>query len=75
MNFLVVNVSKNLLKIKTCHAILKHAGWLLGKGWCPVTITADDFTSQGAGVGGGTPKHYLYGYVPPNGVGILKLLI
>ena len=25
--------------------------------------------------GGGTPVHYLYGYVPPNGVVILKLLI
>ena len=25
--------------------------------------------------GGGTPIHYLYGYVSPNGVGILKLLI
>ena len=24
---------------------------------------------------GGTPLHYLYGYVPPNGVVILKLLI
>ena len=28
-----------------------------------------------AGGGGGTPMHYLYGYVPPNGVVILKLLI
>ena len=27
------------------------------------------------GGGGGTPRHYLYGYVPPNGVVILKLLI
>ena len=25
--------------------------------------------------GGGTPIHYLYEYVPPNGVVILKLLI
>ena len=25
--------------------------------------------------GGGTPIHYLYGYVPPDGVVILKLLI
>ena len=25
--------------------------------------------------GGGTPIHYLYGYVPPNRVAILKLLI
>ena len=25
--------------------------------------------------GGGTPIHYLYGYVPPKGVVILKLLI
>ena len=28
-----------------------------------------------AGGGGGTPIHYLYGYVPPKGVVILKLLI
>ena len=27
------------------------------------------------GGGGGTPIHYLYGYVPPNGVVILKLPI
>ena len=27
------------------------------------------------GWGGGTPIHYLYEYVPPNGVVILKLLI
>ena len=27
------------------------------------------------GARGGTPIHYLYGYVPPNGVVILKLLI
>ena len=25
--------------------------------------------------GGGTPIHYLFGYVPPNGVVILELLI
>ena len=25
--------------------------------------------------GGGTPIHYLYGYVPPKGVVILKLLV
>ena len=30
---------------------------------------------SGRGRGGGTPIHYLYGYVPPNGVVILKLLI
>ena len=27
------------------------------------------------GGGEGTPTHYLYGYVPPNGVVIWKLLI
>ena len=31
-------------------------------------------TPGGAGFGG-TPIHYLYGYVPPNGVVILKLPI
>ena len=29
----------------------------------------------GEGGAGGTPIHYLYGYVPPNGGVILKLLI
>ena len=33
------------------------------------------FYSIGTPGGGGTPIHYLYGYVPPNGVVILKLLI
>ena len=31
--------------------------------------------TQAPSPGGGTPIHYLYGYVPPNGVVILKLLI
>ena len=31
--------------------------------------------TPGGGGRGGTPIHYLYGYVPPNGVVILKLLI
>ena len=30
---------------------------------------------RGGGEGRGTPIHFLYGYVPPNGVVILKLLI
>ena len=30
---------------------------------------------HGPGPGGGTPIHYLYGYVPPKRVVILKLLI
>ena len=34
-----------------------------------------DFGSAWPGGGGGTPIHYLYGYVPPNGGVILKLLI
>ena len=29
----------------------------------------------GGGGGEGTPIHYLYGYVPPNGVVIFKLLV
>ena len=43
---------------------------------------AVEFYQQGLAIaktvgdpGGGTPIHYLYGYVPPNGVVILKLLI
>ena len=36
-----------------------------------IRITSD--TCPGGG--GGTPIHYLYGHVPPNGVVILKLLI
>ena len=34
-----------------------------------------DLSIVGPGGGEGTPIHYLYGYVPPNGVVILKLLI
>ena len=37
-----------------------------------VTIVTGKHKPRG---GGGTPIHYLYGYVPPNGVVILKLLI
>ena len=43
--------------------------------------TADDFFRNKEVLhvirsrGGGTAIHYLYGYVPPNGVVILKLLI
>ena len=33
------------------------------------------YTKPLGGGGGGTPIHYLYGYVPPNGGVILKLLI
>ena len=32
-------------------------------------------TRSPGGGGGGTPIHYLYGYVPPKGVVILKLLV
>ena len=39
--------------------LVERPGWRGGGGW-------------GAA---GTPIHYLYGYVPPNGVVILKLLI
>ena len=34
-----------------------------------------NYNLAGAPGGGGTPIHYLYGYVPPNGVVILTLLI
>ena len=44
-----------------------------------VSVTNKPFGGNGVGLvqsrGGGTPIHYLYGYVPPNGVVILKLLI
>ena len=40
---------------------------------CYGTYTVVGVTPRGGG--GGTPIHYLYGYVPPNGVVILKLLI
>ena len=33
------------------------------------------FKVGGYSPGGGTPIHYLYGYVPANGVVILKLLV
>ena len=40
-----------------------------------VYVSVSNFTSYSYPGGGGTPIHYLYGYVPPNGVVILKLLI
>ena len=44
--------------------------------WKPVnTDTKGTCYSVRITRGGGTPIHYLYGYVPPNGVVILKLLI
>ena len=47
----------------------------------PTTSPGDEvvfgqiITDSGLPPGGGTSKHYLYGYVPPKGVVILKLLI
>ena len=54
--------------------------------WIDVTIHMDVKANPGPGTdrvnvtpwpggGGGTPIYYLYGYVPPNGVVILKFLI
>ena len=40
--------------------------------WIPEVYFSRLPTPRGEG---GTPIHYLYGYVPPNGVVILKLLI
>ena len=40
-----------------------------------MTLTSLSYCLLIAPGGGGTPIHYLYGYVPPNGVMILKLLI
>ena len=51
-----------LFKTGLCHTMPRMLGGLLA---C-VPITRG---------GGGTPIHYLYGYVPPKGVVILKLLI
>ena len=51
---------------------------------CSAVVTSGELTLQDGrgkktatprGGGGGTPMHYLYGYVPPKGVVILKLLI
>ena len=41
---------------------------------CEATIIVKS-VGKAPGGGGSTPTHYLYGYVPPNGVVILKLLI
>ena len=41
--------------------------------WCHHWFS-QEMTSEPGG-GGGTPKHYLYGYLPPKGVVILNLLI
>ena len=40
-----------------------------------VPSTDPRFMINTRGGGGPTPIHYLYGYVPPKGVVILKLLI
>ena len=45
--------------------VLEHEQALYFRGFLP----------HPPGGGGGTPIQYLYGYVPPNGVVILKLLI
>ena len=48
----------------------------------PIIVSLHNGTAErrgrprgGGGREGGTPIHYIYGYVPPNGVVILKLLI
>ena len=53
--------SITLLVIQMCHSAYKRDRKI--------------YFHSGGGRGGGTPIHYLYGYVPPNGVVILKLLI
>ena len=40
-----------------------------------VTAPPSNLTRLYYNPGGGTPIHYLYGYVPPKGVVILKLLV
>ena len=40
-----------------------------------IVISVKHKTADTHSPGGGTPIHYLYEYVPPNGVVILKLLI
>ena len=53
---------------KTVAVSLNEAG--------PFALRNSIMGDRGSGGGGeGTPIHYLYGYVPPNGVVILKLLI
>ena len=51
----------NCISANIVHEVLKH-----------VSDISWGYVTPG---GGGTPIHYLYGYVPPNGAAILKLLV
>ena len=46
-----------------------------GAHWTKIMISINDLDFVVRDPGGGTPIHYLYGYVPAKGVMILKLLI
>ena len=63
-------MSRYIKLVKTCHAILKHTGAVA---WQRVGAQLPSRRITLYPGGGGTPKLYLYGYVPPNGVVIKKL--
>ena len=52
--------------------IIDQMTWYLGN---ERELILSSELKRSPGGGGCTPIHYLYGYVPPNGVVILKLLI
>ena len=61
--------------------VCDRVAWLIeveGTAECGVSVewtVRHPFCIAGSPPEGGTPIHYLYGYVPPNGAVILKLLI
>ena len=66
LNWLLVNNNAELNILKSTHKSLYDEKF-------PEYFNYLIYTRPGGG--GGTPIHYLYGYAPPNGVVILKLLI
>ena len=60
---------KGSIKVETRRSVLKNLVIHVRRN----TIVV--LTYSPGGGGGVTPMHYLYGYVPPNGGVILKLLI
>ena len=82
---LIVNLSKfktniNMIRTYIVFSILRHVinspvDNIFGRAVCDRSYNPTFGIFAVVVPGGGTPIHYLYGYVPPNGVVILKLLI
>ena len=72
-----IKKSQEILK---CFIDLKNSSWFtMGSEnetmLCDTSERTFFSSTAGPGGGGGTPIHYLYGLVPPNGIVIVKLLI